>query len=49
MRLDLAIFWLGTPFTNSKDWAGLAELGEDQVSVLVKGLQLLAESAAQGK
>lgn len=41
----LAIFGLGPPLADCEDRAGFAELRENQIRVLVKGLQLLAESA----
>ena len=43
----LAIFGLGPPFANSKNWTRLAKLGEDKIGVLVEGLELLGQSATQ--
>lgn len=45
----LTVLWLGSPFAHSKYWVCLAKLREDQICVFVESLQLLWESAAQGK
>jgi len=45
----LAIFGLGSPLTNCKDWTGFAKLSEDQICILVEGLELLAQSASQSE
>lgn len=45
----LAIFRFWSPFADSKDWTGLAKLREDQICILVEGLELLAQSASQSK
>ena len=49
LRHDSAILRLGPPTAHSKDVAGLAELREDKIAVLVEALQFLAEAAAQGE
>ena len=46
---DLPVFGLGSPATHGEDWARLAKLGKDQVTVPIEALELLAQSTPQSK